>query len=238
MQHVSTDKNKACVEILLSLTEDSVASPWRSSANATGPVVSALLGLWMPVSKDLVSLISLHIFVITQLARIGDIEPLLMYLSSSDLSPSVAEHKSLSLCCWKCLVLLPTDLISFVCLHLPFSSSLDYSKCSWILTNSTWMGSWTSSVDPQVQASFQGSRTPMTWHDPFSLPQVSGVSQPPMQGRWTSQDKSFQTLKLFYSAIHPTTFLSLWRWAFIATCRNHCSAIVTKWHHPPTPPLV
>lgn len=47
------------------------------------------------------SLISLHIFVITQLARIGDMEPLLTYLSSSDLSPTVAEDKSLSLCCWK-----------------------------------------------------------------------------------------------------------------------------------------
>lgn len=79
----------ACVGLPLSLTEYGVASPWRSSAQASGLVMSVLLELWTPVTKDLVSLISLHIFVITQLARIGDMEPLLMYLYSPDLSPSV-----------------------------------------------------------------------------------------------------------------------------------------------------
>lgn len=44
------------------------------------------------------------------------------------------------------------------------------------------MGSWTCSVDPQLQESSQGSLTLMTWPDPSSLPQVSGVSQYPLQG--------------------------------------------------------
>lgn len=59
------------------------------------------------------SLISLHIFVITQLARK---ELLLTFLSSSDLSPSVVEDKSLSVCRCKHLVLLSTNLIFFVSL--------------------------------------------------------------------------------------------------------------------------
>lgn len=35
-QHVNTEQ-KCLYELLLSLTEDGVALPWRSSANATGP---------------------------------------------------------------------------------------------------------------------------------------------------------------------------------------------------------
>lgn len=67
-----------------------------------------------PVAKDFVSLISLHIFVITQLVRIENMEPLSKSLSFSELSSSVADDRSRSLSCWKCFVLLRTDLIFFV----------------------------------------------------------------------------------------------------------------------------
>lgn len=122
------------------------------------------------------SLISLHLFVVTQLARK---ELLLTYLSPTDLSPSVAEDKSFSLCCCQCLVLLSTDLISFVCFPIPFSASRGFSKCSWILTSWTWMGNWTSSVDPRLPESSQGFPILMTWPDPSSPPQVSGLSRRP-----------------------------------------------------------
>lgn len=122
------------------------------------------------------SLISLHIFVGTQLARK---ELLLTYLSPTDLSPSVAEDKPFSVCCCQCLVLLSTDLIFFVCVPIPFSASRGFSKCSWILTSWTWMGSWTSSVDPQLPVSSQGFPTLTTWQDPSSPPQVSGISRQP-----------------------------------------------------------
>lgn len=110
------------------LAEDGLAM----EANANASVSSS----WAPdpVTKDLVSLISLHIFVVTQLARK---ELLLTYLSPTDLSPSVAEAKPFSVCCCQCLVLLSTDLIFFVCVPIPFSASRGFSKCSWILTSWT-----------------------------------------------------------------------------------------------------
>lgn len=128
------------------------------------------------------SLISLHIFVVTQLARK---ELLLTYLSPTDLSPSVAEDKPSSVCCCQCLVLLSTDLIFFVCVPIPFSTSRGFSKCSWILTSWTWMGSWTSSVDPRLPESSQGFPTLTTWPDPSS-PQVSEMSHQP-----ASHDESY-----------------------------------------------
>lgn len=64
-------------------------------ANADGLTLSIPVGRWTPITKDLVFLISLHIFVMTQLARMGGTEPLLTSLSLfTDLCLSVADDKS------------------------------------------------------------------------------------------------------------------------------------------------
>lgn len=74
----------------------------------------AFLGPRTPVAKDFVPLISLHIFVITQLVRIENMEPLSKSLPFSELSSSAADDRSRSLPRWKCFALLRTDLIFFV----------------------------------------------------------------------------------------------------------------------------
>lgn len=136
------------------------------------------------------------------LFRIENMEPLSKSPSLSDLSSSVAAHRSCSLSCWKCNILLRVDLISFVS-PLLLSASLQQMQLDPHKLDMN--GKLDLFSRPPAPGVFPGFPYP---HD-LARPLFSSTGW----SRLPDQGKSLKTLK---TSNLPKSFLPLWKLAFIS----------------------